>query len=137
MIELLNNNFVLRSVRLLIAVGMIFGPVPMPNAWAQAEDQSSISGEWKVSYEDRGLGDDKGRAVVSEDETSVEVVLEHPETGKKYKLNSTEIRRDKNNIEIILEGRSPESVYVDGYGYPDQAITIFDGTPKVSLAGLL
>jgi hypothetical protein len=129
----LKNSYLKRSVCLLLAVGMVFASVPMPNVWA--EDIISISGEWEVFYEDRALGGGvKGIAVISEDESSVEVVLEHPDTGKKYTLHSTEIRRDKDNIEIILEGRSPESDYVDGYGYPDQAITIPNGSSKISVS---
>ena len=129
MIMWIKNNFTERIMPFLLVVGLL-----LIVSSAQAEDTISISGEWEVYYEDRGLGGVKGRVVVSEDESSAQVVLEHPETGEKYTLNSTEIRRDQNNIEIILEGRSPESGFVDGYGYPDQAITISEGISKISLS---
>jgi len=129
MIERIKNNFIKGARYFLFAVVALL----ISLSAAVAEDQISISGEWEVLYEDRALGAVKGLATVSEDESSVEVALKHPETGKKYTLHSTEIRRDKNNIEIVLEGRSPESAYVDGYGYPDQAITIFKGSSKIAV----
>jgi hypothetical protein len=130
MIELRKYNYVKEIAFSLIAVAMLL----FPSTVTHAEDLVSISGEWEVLYEDRALGPVKGLAKVSEDESSVEVALTHPETGKSYNLNSTEIRRDKNNIDIILEGRSPESDFIDGYGYPDQAITIPKGSSNITVS---
>jgi len=118
-----------RICNLLLAGVFFLSAIPNLNA----QEQIPIKGEWDVFYEERALGGVSGRAVVSDDESSAKVELIHPETGAKYVLNSSSFSRDGDNVEMVLEGKSPESEYQDGQGYPQKPIIISEQTSKVTV----
>ncbi len=85
-------------------------------------------GAWDVTYNDRGLGQIKGRAVVSPKDKkgglgSIEITLRYPKTGKEYRLTAYDTEETEHILTVKLRGRSPPSGWLrhESFGPNDMA----------------
>jgi hypothetical protein len=123
--------FIRLAVAVLTLIAVLLGvPLSAQNPTQEIDETlSRLQGSWRVSYQDKHLGEVKGHVLVHRYAKGYRTIVRYsvidPRTGQTHELQHMDTRMVTGAIELVFAGVSPSGAYTpDGGALPAGAVNV-------------